>query len=200
MTTTATNVLATVRRPYAGVQMEGPMARWYARITRDRRDHRAIADSVAALLPAGSDVLEVAPGPGYLSVALAQAGLHVSAVDISRSFVQIAAANARTAGVSLDVRHGDVAHLPFAADTFDCVVCVAAFKNFPDPVRALDEIHLVLRPAGRAGIYDMRKDAPTAAIDQEIHDMHLPPPTAFVTRQIFRFGLLREAYTRPRLQ
>jgi ubiquinone/menaquinone biosynthesis C-methylase UbiE len=34
--------------------------------------------------------------------------------------------------------------MPFAAATFDFALCVAAFKNFPDPVAALDELHRVL--------------------------------------------------------
>jgi ubiquinone/menaquinone biosynthesis C-methylase UbiE len=189
-----------VRKPYAGVQMEGPMARWYARITRDRKDHRTTAEAIAAQLPSGGDVLEVAPGPGYLAVELARLGdYRISGLDISRSLVAIAREHARRAGVSIDFKHGDVAQMPFAADSFDFVVCVAAFKNFPEPVAALDEMWRVLRPGGHVSIFDMRKDASQEAIDQEIREMHLPGPMAFMTRLIFRFGLLRAAYTRERL-
>jgi ubiquinone/menaquinone biosynthesis C-methylase UbiE len=80
------------------------------------------------------------------------------------------------------------------------VVCQAAFKNFPDPVAALDEIHRVLRPGGRASIIDLRKDAPHDAIDQEVRDMHMSALSAFFTRWIFRLGLLRAAYTREALE
>ena len=114
--------------------------------------------------------------------------------------VKIASEGARRAGVSADFRQGDVAHLPFASDRFDFVVCQAAFKNFPDPVAALDEIHRVLKPGAQASIYDLRKDAPRAAIDEEIQSMHLPRVSAFLTRFTFRYGLLRAAYTRPRLE
>ena len=193
--------LPALRKPYGGMQMEGPIAAWYARITRDRPDFPFTARTIATRLPAGGDVLEVAPGPGYLSIQLAQlGGYRVSGLDISHSFVRIASENARRAGLTIDFRQGDVAHMPFASESFDYVVCQAAFKNFPDPVAALNEMHRVLRPRGQASILDMRKDAPREAIDQEIRNMHLPAVSAFLTRLIFRFGLLRVAYTRDALE
>src|SRR5947209_3310912 len=110
------------RKPYGGMQMEGPLASWYARNTRARRDHSKTADAIAARLPSGSSVLEVAPGPGYLAVELARRGQYqITGLDISRSFVRIATENARRAGVAIDFRHGDVAHIPFPAESFDLV-------------------------------------------------------------------------------
>jgi ubiquinone/menaquinone biosynthesis C-methylase UbiE len=193
-------LVAATRKPYAGMQMEGPMARWYAHITRGRKDHRANAQAIAAQLPGGGDVLEAAPGPGYLAIELARLGdYRIRGLDISRSLVKIARDNARRAGLTIDFQHGDVARMPFASDVFDFAVCVAAFKNFPDPVAALDEIHRVLRPGAKALIFDMRKDAPSDAIEQEIRDMGIRGPSAMLTRLIFRYGLLRAAYTRERL-
>jgi ubiquinone/menaquinone biosynthesis C-methylase UbiE len=189
------------RKPYAGIQMEGPIASWYARSTRERPDYPVTARAIAAQLPDGGDVLEVAPGPGYMAIQLAQLGsrYHVTGLDISRSFVRIATENAHRAGVEIAFQHGDVARMPFASNSFDFVVCQAAFKNFPDPVAALNEIHRVLRPGGRASIYDLRKDAPAEAIDAEIRSMQLSPLNALFMQWTFRFGLLREAYTRDRL-
>jgi ubiquinone/menaquinone biosynthesis C-methylase UbiE len=193
--------LPALRKPYGGMQMEGPLATWYARTTRDRPDYPLTASTISARLPAGGDVLEVAPGPGYLSLQLAQLGptYRISGIDISRSFVRIATDNARRAGLHMDFRHGDVAAMPFASESFDYVVCQAAFKNFPDPVAALNEIHRVLRPGAQASILDMRKDASSEDIDREIQSMELPAAHAFVTRLIFRYGLLRAAYTRDAL-
>jgi SAM-dependent methyltransferase len=76
----------------------------------------------------------------------------------------------------------------------------AAFKNFPDPVAALDEIHPVLRPGAQASILDLRRDAPRAAIDVEIRGMHLSPLSSLFTSWPFRFGLLRAGYTREKLE
>jgi len=196
-----TSIATARRKPYAGLQMEGPLAHWYARTTRDRADFPVTARTIAERLPHGGAVLEVAPGPGYLAIQLARSGPYqVTGLDISRSFVRIATDNARQAGVAVDFQQGDVAHMPFPAASFDYVVCQAAFKNFPDPVAALDEIERVLRPGGQAAILDLRKDAPRDAIDAEIRGMHLSPPRALLTRWIFRFGLLRAAYTRAKLE
>ena len=195
------SLAAARRKPYAGVQMEGPIARWYARTTRDRSDYPVTARTIADHLPSGGDVLEVAPGPGYMAIQLARMGeYHVSGLDISRSFVRMAQDSARQAGVAIDFRHGDVAHMPYPSESFDYVVCQAAFKNFPEPVAALDEIHRVLRPGAQALIIDLRKDAPRVAIDDEIRSMHLSPLSSLLTRWTFRFGLLRAAYTREKLE
>jgi ubiquinone/menaquinone biosynthesis C-methylase UbiE len=180
--------------------MEGPIARWYARNTgRDTRRFIEMADRLAGRLPAGAAVLEVAPGPGYLAVELARRGYSVTGLDISQTFVEIATRNAQRAAISADFRRGDVASMPFADDSFDYVVCVAAFKNFPDPVAALNEVHRVLKPGAEASIVDMRKDATSDEIDREVRAMHLSPFSTWLTRLIFRQALLRAAFTREGL-
>jgi ubiquinone/menaquinone biosynthesis C-methylase UbiE len=188
-------------KPYLGVQMEGPIARWYARNTgRDTRRFIETANQISGLLPEGSAVLEVAPGPGYLAVELARRGYRVTGLDISRTFVDIAAHNAQRAGVSAEFTHGDVADMPFASNSFDYVVCVAAFKNFPDPVAGLNEMYRVLKPRAGASILDMRKDATRDEIDTEVRAMGLSPFNTWLTKLIFRQALLRAAYTRARLE
>ena len=90
--------------------------------------------------------------------------------------------------------------MPFPEGSFDYVVCRAAFKNFADPVGALDEVHRVLRPGGQASIYDLRKDASLEEIDREVAEMGLSRLNAFLTRWTFRLMLLRNAYSRPALE
>ena len=36
--------------------------------------------------------------------------------------------------------------MSFPDECFDSVYCSAAFKNFAEPIKALDEMHRVLRP------------------------------------------------------
>jgi ubiquinone/menaquinone biosynthesis C-methylase UbiE len=172
------------------------MARWYARnrgSANQLAQYRDQAAELTAPLPDGADVLEVAPGPGFLSVELAREGrVHVTAVDLSHTFVGIAADNARRAGVRVDVRHGDAGDLPFADRSFHLVVCQAAFKNFPKPVAALDEMHRVLRPGGVAVIDDMNHEATRDDIDQEVAAMGVSKPNAAFTRLALG-GLRRRA-------
>src|SRR5262245_43673930 len=179
-------------KPYKGLPMEGAIATWYAKNTaRDMRRFQAAARAVAERTPRGGRVLEVAPGPGYLAIELAQGGRRVTALDISRSFVALTRENAEKAGVDVDVRHGNASDMPFADASFDFVVCMAAFKNFTDPAGALDEIHRVLKPGGQASILDLRKEATLDDIATEVRDMRLSPLNAMLTRFIFRHTLLR---------
>lgn len=188
-------------KPYRGVAMEGFIADWYARNTaRDARRFRDTALAVAARVRPGARVLEVAPGPGYLAIELARRGYEVVGLDISRSFVRIAARNAAQAGVAATFEHGDAAAMPFPDASFEFVVCTAAFKNFTDPLGALDEIHRVLKPGGRASIVDLRRDAPLAAIREEVQGMNLSRVNAALTRWTFRLLLLRRAYTREAIE
>jgi ubiquinone/menaquinone biosynthesis C-methylase UbiE len=183
-------------KAYKGIGMEGVIASWYARNTRgESRGYAKVARAVAEQLPNGARVLELAPGPGYLAIELAKLGrLRVSGLDISRSFVRMAAENARAAGVEIDLQWGDAAHMPFASGAFDFVICRAAFKNFSDPLGALQEIHRVLAPGGRASIFDLRRDASREAIEGEIAAMQLSPLNRWLTRWIFRHVLLKRAY------
>jgi ubiquinone/menaquinone biosynthesis C-methylase UbiE len=184
-------------KPYRGLAMEGPIASWYARNTAGSLpDQRALAKRIAAQLRPDSALLEIAPGPGYLAIELARLGTcRVTGLDISRSFVRIAAANARRAGVEVDWRHGDAAAQPFAAGSFDFLVCRAAFKNFGDPVGALREMHRVLRPGGTALIVDMRADASSVAIAAAVAEMGLRGFGAMFTRMAL-WSLKKRAYSR----
>jgi len=90
--------------------------------------------------------------------------------------------------------------MPFADASFDLVVCTAAFKNFSDPIGALNEIYRVLTPGGCASIYDLRKEASRDEIATDVRDMHLSAINALLTRWTFRFVLLKRAYTRAALE
>ena len=191
----------TTAKAYRGVAMEGVIATWYTKNTgRDLRRFSEMAQTVARRAPAGTRILEVAPGPGYLSIELAQRGYRVTALDISKSFVRIAQKNAAAEGVPLDVRHGNASAMPLPDASFDFIVCSAAFKNFSDPIGALNEMHRVLAPGGRASIFDLRKDAGREEIDAEVDRMRMSPINAWMTRLTFRFMLLKSAYTREEIE
>jgi ubiquinone/menaquinone biosynthesis C-methylase UbiE len=100
---------AIAEKPYKGRGMEGATARWYASLTRNSLDRfRTLARRVAAEIPEGARVLEVAPGPGYFAIELAKLGRYaIVGLDISRTLVVIASQNAAQAGVAVDFRVGD---------------------------------------------------------------------------------------------
>jgi ubiquinone/menaquinone biosynthesis C-methylase UbiE len=178
---------------HKGMGMEGAVARWYARNTgKSIEQFRKLARSLAGQLAQGSSILEVAPGPGYLAIELAQQGrFRVQGLDISKTFVAMAAANAKDAGVAVEFHLGNASAMPFDSDSFDLVVCRAAFKNFADPSGALEEMYRVLKSGGRAIIFDLRPDATKADIAAEVLGMKLGWLNSLITRLTLRRLLLR---------
>jgi ubiquinone/menaquinone biosynthesis C-methylase UbiE len=187
-----------LNKGYKGIGMEGRIADWYARNTaRDMPDFAALAQRVTAALPAGSGILEVATGPGYLAIEVARRGAYqVVGLDISHTFVEIAARNAREANVEIDFRQGNASAMPFPESTFDLILCRAAFKNFSQPVTALNEMHRVLKPGGQAFIVDLRKDASMDDINAYIKQSDLGWANAVIYKVTFRYLLLPRAYSR----
>lgn len=191
--------MADAAKGHKGIGMEGALARWYARQTaRDRDEFARTAERIAAHLTSLSRVLEVAPGPGYLAIELVRrSGCRLIGLDISRTFVGIAAANARAAGLRIDFEQGDAADLPFPAEQFDFIVCRAAFKNFTKPLAALDEMHRVLKPSGTALIIDLRKDFSRDALNDYVRGRGAV--SGAIIKLTFHTMLKKRAYTRDGL-
>jgi len=189
---------AQATKGYIGVGMDGIIARWYAGITRNNMpDYKKDAAKIAQWIASGDAALDLAPGPGYLAIELAKLGnFKVSGLDISATFVEIAAANAAKAGVKVAFRQGDASAMPYKDETFNLIVCRAAFKNFSRPVAALDEMRRVLKPGGKAVIIDLRADASPEVVKQEVEKMGLNPFNEWMTKMAFNTMLLKRAYTR----
>lgn len=182
--------------------MEGGIARWYAKLTRrSLREFEDLAQRMRAGLPENARVLEVAPGPGYFAIALAKLGaFEITGLDVSKTFVEVARKNAQEEGVKVDFQQGNASRMPFADDSFDLILCRAAFKNFSEPVRALVEMRRVLRPGGKAVIIDLCRDTPREEIYKYIDAMKLSAVTTILTKWSFRFMLLKRAYTREEFE
>jgi ubiquinone/menaquinone biosynthesis C-methylase UbiE len=199
---TSTAAATPFPKPHRDRGIEGRMATWYAATTSKMlRDFQELAQKVARELPEGGSVLEVAPGPGYFCVELAKLGPYrVTGVDLSPDMVRIARENASRAGVSAEFTQGNASNLPFAADSFDFLVCRAAFKNFARPVQALHEMHRVLKPGGRALIIDLRRNAPVNEVSREVDRMGLSAVNRIMTKLTFRIMLLKSAYSREHFE
>jgi ubiquinone/menaquinone biosynthesis C-methylase UbiE len=181
---------------YRGIGMEGAVARWYDRSTRkDMERFRALAGRLRTVLPQGGDMLEVAPGPGFVAIEMAKGGAYrVTGLDVSRTMVELARRNAAEAGVDVAFRHGNVSAMPFADNSFDLLACSAAFKNFSEPHRALEEMYRVLRPGGTAVVLDLRRDVPMSEIRKYFGSIGLSTVERWITVATFRFMLLKRAY------
>jgi ubiquinone/menaquinone biosynthesis C-methylase UbiE len=194
-------------KPHKDRGMEGMVAKWYTANTGKTLDEfTKLARRISDQLPEGGSVLEVAPGPGYFCIELARLNqaktgkYSITGLDISHTFVEIASKKAAEAGVRADFRQGNASSMPFADDAFDFLLCRAAFKNFGQPVRALQEMYRVLKPGGHGLIVDLRKDASMESINHEVNGMGLNAVNKAITKLVFRTFLLRTAYTKQQFQ
>jgi SAM-dependent methyltransferase len=126
-----------------------------------------IAREVAREAPAGADVLDIGCGPGQLALRVAQAhgGLTVTGADIDPAMIARAVANRDRRGLAGGAGTddpgqptfvvGDVAALPFPDASFDLAVSTFSMHHWEDPAAGLAELHRILRPGGRALIWDV---------------------------------------------
>lgn len=103
-------------------------------------------------LEPGMRVLEVGPGNGRYTVAIAQyvgeTG-KVVAVDIQPQMLHRTAMRAAAEGVAnIETHLADVHHLPFLDNSFDAVCMMTVIGEIPHPEHAIQEFHRVLRPGG----------------------------------------------------
>ncbi len=132
---------------------------------------RSVAADVAAVVsagapsgvPEGARVLEVGCGPGRLSIRLARRhGLKVTGLDLDPAMIERARANAGRLGTGGEPGQsfvvGDVASLPFPDGSFDLVVSTLSMHHWAEQAAGLAEIGRVLRPGGRALVWDFRPD------------------------------------------
>jgi ubiquinone/menaquinone biosynthesis C-methylase UbiE len=190
----STNAAIGFRRPV-------PTAQWYVALTNESRDDsRTLARRISEKIPAQASVLEVAPGAGHFAIELAKRGDYkIAGLDLSETSVETARGNAADAGVWIDFRQGSGSNMPFGDETFDFLLCRAALKNFADPQGAIEEMHRVLKPGGRALIFDLRRSASQAWSGRAVKGS-LSVVSEITANLPFRFMQLKRAYTKSELE
>jgi 2-polyprenyl-3-methyl-5-hydroxy-6-metoxy-1,4-benzoquinol methylase len=99
-------------------------------------------------LAPGSSVLEFGPGWGNTTLALAQIGMAVTAVDIEARFCELIAERASLAGVNIDVVNSDFMWAEQTDKTYDVVLFFECFHHCADHLRLLKALRRVLKPGG----------------------------------------------------
>jgi ubiquinone/menaquinone biosynthesis C-methylase UbiE len=134
----------------------GRQAEVYARMrqTTDERSLNALVQVSGA--DARARVLDVACGPGFLTMAFATRCRNAVGVDATEPFLAMARAEAEHRGLgNVEFRTGNAEQLPFGDGSFDLVACRAAFHHFARPERVLAEMSRVATSHGRLLIADM---------------------------------------------
>jgi SAM-dependent methyltransferase len=108
---------------------------------------------VSLAAEANGPVVELAVGNGRVAVPIAaRTGRHVIGIDVSAAMLAGAAERAASAGVTLDLRHGDMRELSLDEPT-DLVICpFRSLLHLPsraDRLRVFQRVTAVLVPGGR---------------------------------------------------
>jgi ubiquinone/menaquinone biosynthesis C-methylase UbiE len=163
-------------------------------------------------LPRGARLLDAPCGTGRIARRLAAAGLEVTGVDRSASYLGLAESEAPAPAPAghLSYLRGDLRQLPVAGP-FDAVVCwftSFGYHDDPDCRRILAEFHRVLRPEGTLLIETMHHDgvvrhftaAPDATVlwrgeDAQVDLSRFDPLTGRIAtdRTVYRDGSVRHS-------
>ena len=111
---------------------------------------------ISAALPhiQGSQVLEISFGTGYLMTQLA-ACYEAYGLEYNQTFLSMLKDKLTRQGLTAHTCGGDVLDLPFEDGFFDSIINTMAFTAYPDGIRAMSEIHRVLKPGGRLIMVDI---------------------------------------------
>lgn len=127
------------------------------------RQYAVVAGDIVTYRPQGA-ILDVGTGPARLLIKLHDAapGLKLVGMDVSRSMVSRARKNIARAGLAsvIEVHEGNADEIPFADESFDCVVSTGSLHHWKDPIAGLNEVRRVLKRGGYALVYDVASDTP----------------------------------------
>ncbi len=99
---------------------------------------------------AGMRLLDIAAGPGALSIPAARLGAHVLAIDYSRRMIELLEHKARRLGLpNLIAQQMDGTALELEDGSVDVACSELGIMLFPDRARGLREMARVVRPGGR---------------------------------------------------
>ncbi len=96
----------------------------------------------------GLRILDLGCGMGGLSTALALEGAKVSSLDFNLAYCEITRLRAKRYGLGLDPVNAGGENLPFAAETFDLVICMDVLEHVQNPEDLMKEVSRVLVPGG----------------------------------------------------
>lgn len=169
----------------------------FAETIRDRQ-RAALAWIDSLVLTPGSRVLEVGCGAGFLTIALAQRGFRVHAIDSVAEMVEqtrrLVAQSELTNLVSVD--GGDVFALPFEDGAFDLVSALGVIPWLEQPELALQEMARVSRPGGHVIVTAANRTGLYNLLDP-LRNPALVPLRRRVRGALERIGLRRSSYLLP---
>ncbi|MBI4938421.1 MAG: methyltransferase domain-containing protein [Nitrosomonadales bacterium] len=129
------------------------VANGYAETTMQMLAHYADEAIAASRLKPGAAILDVACGPGTLSLKVAHEAGEVHGIDFSAQMLDIFRQHIERGGHrNITIRHGDAQALPYADATFDAAFSMFGLMFFPDRRKGFAEIYRTLKPGGTIAV------------------------------------------------
>ncbi|HEY9907700.1 MAG TPA: class I SAM-dependent methyltransferase, partial [Thermosynechococcaceae cyanobacterium] len=116
----------------------------------------------------GKYLLDLGCGAGENSVYFGQKGARCVAADYSPGMVEVALKLAAANQVQVEGRVVNAMAINLPDNTFDIVYASNLLHHIPDPILALQEIHRVLKPGGKACFWDPLKHNPVINVYRRI--------------------------------
>jgi len=107
----------------------------------------------------GKKVLEIGCGLGTDGAQFALAGADYTGIDLTDAAIDLARRRFDLFNLPGAFRTADAENLDFPDESFDVVYSHGVLHHTPDTVRAVQELHRVLRPGGRAVVMLYHRDS-----------------------------------------
>jgi SAM-dependent methyltransferase len=146
----------------------------------DAETHRHFCDfaniAVTLGLPAGSSILDVGCGSGWMSEYFARLGYQVKGIDISPDLIEMS--RDRVARVPFDVDHETTLRCSFEVqdieaaplpEKFDAVLCYDSLHHFEDENAVMRHIAAMLPVGGVLFILEGERPPAGSATEEELH-------------------------------
>jgi len=189
--------MRTMTAPFSRVELE-PSPRFYTWMAKGavyRRIYRLFLADLAAALPEGARLLDVGAGPGFLTDYLAalRPDLELCSLDLDHRMLYQGKEKISNLNPSPTPRVAARAEaLPFRSAFFDQAIATMSLHHWRRPDLGVAEILRVLKPGGRAWLYEMNRDASVKALRSFAAREHLFFPLLFlVFRALARGHALR---------
>jgi ArsR family transcriptional regulator len=119
------------------------------------------------VVPRCANLLEIGAGTGELLLKLAEVAGMIIGVDHSQAMLDEARRKVAAQGVAnIELRLGEMNHLPLPDSSVDCVVANMVLHHAADPLAVITEIKRVLNVGGILLIADLARHEREAARDQ----------------------------------
>lgn len=145
-------------------------SRWWDPAGEMRMLHRMNAtrlEYISRRVPlAGARCLDVGCGGGLLSEALAQAGAHVTGIDLADDALAVARLHQAETGVgNLDYQHVSAEEVARSEPgAYDVVTCLEMLEHVPDPAAVVMACARAIRPGGSVFFSTINRNARAYAV------------------------------------